>query len=46
LIRTIEELNVQASIEKKREGEVRPDQDLNTQAGRAAMDLMARKKRK
>lgn len=46
LILRIEELNVQIAIEKRRENGVRPDQDPNTQAGRAAMDLVARKNAK
>jgi hypothetical protein len=46
LVQTIEELNVKIAIEKRRENGVRPDQDLNTQAGRAAIDLVARKNAK
>lgn len=43
LVKTIEELTVKAAIEKRKERGVRPDQDPTTQAGRAAIDLMARK---
>ena len=45
-VRTLEELKLQAAIDKRRERGVRPDQDPDTQAGRTAMDLKARKNAK
>lgn len=46
LTRKLEELQIKATLEKRKESGVRPDQDPNTHAGRAAIDLQIRKKRK
>lgn len=46
LVKKIEEMEVHAAIEKRRENGVRPDMNVKTAAGRAAIDLKQRKNSK